>query len=186
MEGLEEGVAQPSEHYPGNPGVDPDPEWNDWQWPRDIATPENPTSSDIGHYLLYRTRPPCVYAELERRERGRERQDRDRHLLAKWSRGWLPAPPQRIHNFVFPTWLVSQIAVSNHFPLDAPAKTDKRFPGLCKTPTPYLDCKPALPPFAIAGGKFLNLRVYYELYGMQILNLHAKLHWDFQSALHTK
>lgn len=58
MEGLEEGVAQPSEHYPGNPGVDPDPEWNDWQWPRDIATPENPLqviydttySTERGHH----------------------------------------------------------------------------------------------------------------------------------------
>ena len=184
MEGLEEGVAQPPEHYPGNPGVDLDPEWSDWQWPGDIATPENPTSSDIGHYLLYRRRPPCVYAELERRERGRERHDRDRHLACKVVTR-VVTDPSTENSQLCVSNLASQIAVSNHFPLGAPAKTAKRFPGLCKTPTPYLDCKP-LPPFTIAGGKFLNLRVCYELYGMQILNLHATLHWDCQSALLTK
>ena len=91
IEELEREVAQLLQRIPANLEIDSDPEPNDEQQPGTFATPGNSTGTSkwyTGNYPLYQRPPTCVQADLKRRGRdSRERQDRDKHLLAMWPRG---------------------------------------------------------------------------------------------------
>ena len=82
------------EHIPENLETDSDPGLNDEQQPKPSTFTAplagNPTGTSnwyTGNYPLHRRPLLCVQADLKRRERDRERQDRDKQLLAKWPRG---------------------------------------------------------------------------------------------------
>ena len=89
---MEREVVQLLEHIPENLEIDSDPELNDEQQPSTFAAPlaGDPTGTSkryTGNYPLHRRPLLYVQADLKRRERDRERQDRDKQLLAKWPRG---------------------------------------------------------------------------------------------------